>query len=125
VEEYYDAEVRLASEHALLDDNGDGLGTPAAWFRGLRATQRAKDGAALDGTRAHQFHLIASDYERKLPPEVRKRRDELELKIAALREEKQKLRESEYYDQLEKLMVDLAHVYADTQNATEDERDSK
>ena len=111
VEEYYDAEARLASEHALLDDNGDGLGTPAEWFRGLRATQRAKDGASLDGTRAHQFHLIASDHERTLPPEVRQRRDELELKIAALREEKQKLGEKEYYVQLETLMVELAHVY--------------
>ena len=111
VEEFYEQEARLATEHALLDDNGDGLGTPAAWFRGLRATQRAKDGAALDGTRAHQFHLVASDRERKLPPEVRKRRDELELKIAALRDEKQKLDEEEYYERLEKLMVELAQVY--------------
>jgi hypothetical protein len=119
VDEYYDAEARLASEHALLDDNGDGLGTPADWFRGLRATQRAKDGAALDGTRAHQFHLIASHYERNLPPDVRKRRDELELKIAALREEKQQLGEGEYYDRLETLMVELARVYADTESAVD------
>ena len=117
VEEYYEAEARLATEHALLDDNGDGLGTPAEWFRGLRATQRAKDGAALDGTRAHQFHLIASDYERKLPPEVRKRRDELELKIATLRDEKQKLAEAEYYERLEKHMVELARVYDGIESA--------
>ena len=65
VAEFYEQEARLATEHALLDDNGDGLGTPAAWFRGLRATQRAKDGAALDGTRAHQFHLVASDREQR------------------------------------------------------------
>jgi hypothetical protein len=56
---------------------------------------------------------------------VRKRRDELELKIAALREEKQQLGEGEYYDRLEKLMVELARVYADTENATEEEPDSK
>src|SRR5204863_7310884 len=35
--EFYKAESRLATEHALLDDNGDGLGTPADWFRGVRA----------------------------------------------------------------------------------------
>jgi hypothetical protein len=121
IKEYYDAEARLPSEHALLDDNGDALGTPADWFRGLRATQRAKDGAALDGTRAHQFHLIASDYERKLLPEVRKRRDELELKIAALREEKQKLGETEYYDRLESLMVELARVYGGAESAADAE----
>ena len=49
VEEYYRTHSQLATEHALLDDNGDKLGTPASWFRGVRATQRAKDGATLDG----------------------------------------------------------------------------
>ena len=47
VDEYYRTHSQLASEHALLDDNGDKLGTPPNWFRGVRATQRAKDGAAL------------------------------------------------------------------------------
>ena len=28
------------------------LGTPADWFRGLRATKQAKDGASLDGVRS-------------------------------------------------------------------------
>jgi hypothetical protein len=112
VDEFYDQEARLATEHALLDDNGDGLGTPATWFKGLRATQRAKDGASLDGTRAHQLHLIASDRERNLPPEVRQRRDELELKIASLREHKQQLSEDEYLTRLEPLMLELAKLYA-------------
>ncbi len=48
-EEFYKSDGRLATEHALIDDNGDGLGTPADWFRGVRATKRAKDGAELDG----------------------------------------------------------------------------
>ena len=69
VEEYYRAHSQLASEHALLDDNGDHLGTPANWFKGVHATQRARDGAALDGIRAHQLHLIPSDREREMPPE--------------------------------------------------------
>jgi hypothetical protein len=111
LEEFYSQEARLATEHPLLDDNGDGLGTPAAWFRGLRATQRAKDGATLDGTRSHQFHLIASDRERQLPPDVLHRRDELELKIAALRDEKGELKEDVYYERLEKLMLELAKLY--------------
>jgi hypothetical protein len=111
LDEFYSQEARLATEHPLLDDNGDGLGTPAAWFRGLRATQRAKDGATLDGTRAHQFHLIASDRERELPADVLRRRDELELKIAALRDEKDELKEEDYYVQLEELMIELARLY--------------
>ena len=111
VAEFYEQDARLATEHALLDDNGDGLGTPAAWFRGLRATQRAKDGASLDGTRAHQWHLIASDREQKMPAEMRQRRDELELKIAALRAEKEHMSEDDYYRRLEPLMVELARLY--------------
>lgn len=112
VEEFYDEDARLATEHALLDDNGDGLGTPSAWFRGLRATQRAKDGASLDGTRAHQFHLIASGRELQLPAELRHRRDELEVQIAALRGEKERLGDDEFYGRLEPLMVELARIYA-------------
>jgi hypothetical protein len=111
VDEFYRQDARLATEHALLDDNGDGLGTPADWFRGLRATQRAKDGATLDGTRAHQLHLIASDRERQMPPEMRTRRDDLELTIAALRASKESFSEEGYYQQLENLLVELADLY--------------
>ena len=114
VDEYYRTHSQLATEHSLLDDNGDKLGTPPNWFRGVRATQRAKDGAALDGIRAHQLHLIPSDRERGIPAEVRQRRDQLELSIAALRDQKGKLGEEEYYLRLEKLMVELARLYRDT-----------
>jgi hypothetical protein len=111
VEEYYRTHSQLATEHALLDDNGDQLGTPASWFRGIRATQRARDGAALDGLRAHQLHLIPSNRERGIPAEMRERRNQIELSIAALREQKAKLAEDEYYSRLEKLMVELAQLY--------------
>jgi hypothetical protein len=111
VQEFYDQEARLATEHALLDDNGDGLGTPAAWFRGLRATQRAKGGASLDGTRAHQFHLVMSDRELRMPAELRNRRNELELQIAALRNQRDQLADDAYFTQLEPLMLELARLY--------------
>ncbi len=103
----------MATEHALLDDNGDRLGTPAAWFRGVRATKRAKDGAPLDGIRAHQLHLIPSNRERLMPAEMRQRRNQLELSIASLRDQKDKLSEDEYYDRLDKLMIELAKLYRD------------
>jgi hypothetical protein len=111
VAEFYQQEARLATEHALVDDNGDGLGTPSDWFRGIRATKRAKDGATLDGTRAHQLHLVSSDRELRIPAEVRRRRDELELKVAALQADKEKLGEDEFYTRLEPLMVELARIY--------------
>jgi hypothetical protein len=111
VAEFYEQGARLATEHALLDDNGDGLGTPAAWFRGLRATQPAKDGATLDGTRAHQWHLIASNREQHMPAELRERRDLLELKIATLRADREHMKEDDYYRVLEPLMIELARLY--------------
>ncbi len=111
VEEYYRSRSQLATEHALIDDNGDRLGTSANWFRGVRAVRRAKDGAERDGIRAHQLHPIPSDRERTIPREIRQKRDQLELSVAALRDRKDKLTEEEYYSQLDKLMVELAKLY--------------
>src|SRR5262249_60020204 len=54
VAEFYEAEGRLATEHALLDDNGDGLGTPADWFRSVRAVKKVADGASADGLRSEE-----------------------------------------------------------------------
>jgi len=109
--EFYELEGRLPTEHALLDDNGDGLGTPADWFRGIRAVKKARDGATLDGFRAHQFHLVRSESEEKMPPQVRAKRDELELAIAKLRESKSAMKEDDYYQNLETLLLEMAHLY--------------
>ncbi|HXG48418.1 MAG TPA: hypothetical protein VNO52_12390, partial [Methylomirabilota bacterium] len=108
--DFYESEGRLATEHSLLDDNGDGLGTPPDWFRGIRAVKKARDGASLDGVRAHQFHLIRSEAESKLPAAVRARRDELELQILSLRARKPELDEAKYYEQLEALLVEVARL---------------
>lgn len=109
--EFYKTEGRLATEHALIDDNGDGLGTPADWFRGVHATKKSRDGASADGTRAHQFHLVRSPAELQLSAEMRARRDKLELRMAQLRGEKAKLGEAEYYAELEKILLELAELY--------------
>jgi hypothetical protein len=111
VEEFYKLDARLATEHALLEDNGDGLGIPADWFQGTRATKAAKDGAPLDGLRAHQWALVMSDAEKSLAPEFRAARDRLELDVEALRAKKAKLPEAEYSAQLETLLVRLARLY--------------
>jgi hypothetical protein len=113
VAEFYKQESRLATEHALLDDNGDGLGTPADWFRGYRAVRTAKDGAQPDGLRANQFVLIRHGSEAAMPAAVRERRDKLEREVAALRQIKTTLAEDDYYDRLEPLMAELGRLYRD------------
>jgi hypothetical protein len=111
VEAFYKDDARLATEHALLDDNGDKMGTPATFFRGIRATRASKDGAEVDGLRANQFHLVRNLIEQQLPTELRARRDELELQIAGLRASKKELSEDEYYQRLELIVVELAKLY--------------
>jgi hypothetical protein len=109
--EFYETEGRLATEHPLLDDNGDGLGTPPDWFRGIRAIKKAREGAQLDGLRANQFYLVRSDAEKQLPASLRERRDELEVRIGQLREAKTTMPEEEYYKKLEPMLIEMAQLY--------------
>ena len=100
------------TEHALLEDNGDGLGTPAEWFRGLRATKKPKEQAAVDGILAATFYLIPSETERALTAEQRTRRDLLERAVHLHIEKKPQIEEDDYYRELEKLLLELARFSA-------------
>jgi hypothetical protein len=111
VEQFYKEAGRLATEHALLDDNGDGLGTPADWFRGVRAIKTAANGKSVDGVRAHQLHLVRGDVEQELSPATRARRDELEKHLSDLRAHKSDLSEENYYQQLETILIEMALLY--------------
>ncbi|WP_425613905.1 hypothetical protein NA78x_003749 [Anatilimnocola sp. NA78] len=108
--EFYASESRLATEHALIDDNGDKLGTPADWFQGLRVVKQTKAGAAVDSTLASQFVLVRSEQEQAIPAAVRVERDQLETELAALRARKPNLGEAEYFTRLETLLVKLAKL---------------
>lgn len=111
-DEFYDTEGRLATEHALLDDNGDGSGVRADWFRGVRAVKKSASGAGVDWQKAHQMHLVRSDAEQKLPVEVRRERDRIELAVIALRDQKSSFENAdEYYARLETLLVSMAKLY--------------
>lgn len=111
VTEFYQSEGRLATEHALIDDNGDSLGTPASWFRGLRATRKPTNAAATDGPRAHQWLLTPDTAAATQPPEWIARRDALEAALATLRDQKDSLPPADYSRQLESTLLDLARHY--------------
>ena len=111
-EQFYETEGRLATEHALLDDTGDGQGTRADFFRGIRLVKQTNDGTEADGRIAHQFHLVRSDAEQSLPPDVRAKRDEIEQQVLALRDRRKQFANDEaYYAELELLLVRLAEAY--------------
>lgn len=109
--EFYKNDDRLATEHALLDDNGDGFGTPPDWFQGIRVVKKSSDQRAPDGLRAHQLHLVPSAAERTLPPEKRAQRDTLERELAQLREAKASMAEDEFYAKLEAQLLQIAEIY--------------
>ena len=111
VREFYAGEGRLASEHPLIDDNGDRLGTPPDWFKGTRAVKTAKSGARPDGVRAGQWHLIPGPRELQLAAQARERRDQLEQELGDLRDRKAQLAEDEYFALLEPLLVELSQLY--------------
>ena len=114
--EFYRVEKRLATEHALLDDNGDGQGTPVDWFRGLRAIKKSDKGMAVDGEMARRTFLIPPASDAVWTEEMTKQRDLLESRLQALREAKSTMREDDYYNKLEPILLELAML---TRKATE------
>jgi len=111
VAQFYKEAGRLATEHPLIDDNGDGLGTPADWFSGVRAVKTAANGKSVDGVRAQQFILVRSQAEQELSPAARARRDDLEKQLSELRVRKTALGADEYYKQLEDVLLEISRLY--------------
>jgi hypothetical protein len=111
VDQFYREAGRLATEHALLDDNGDGLGTAADWFHAVRAVKTPPKGKSVDGVRAHQFHLVRSNAEQNLSPEIRAQRDALEKQLSDLRARKDSMDTDDYYRELEKILLETAKLY--------------
>lgn len=118
VEEFYAGAGRLVTEHALLDDNGDALGTPAAWFRGIRPTKKAADHAPLDGYLAHQFHFCPSVEETHLSAQQRATRNRLEMEVFTLRDTRDQYAEENYFKKLETLLTDIARIYQTTEESS-------
>lgn len=102
---FYDDAQRVAAEHAVIDDNGDGRGTGTDKFKGLRAESPAADGAL-----AREIHFLGDSAD-PLSPAARDERTKLEAEIEALRQRKKELKEDDYYAELEKLMRRMAKLY--------------
>ena len=98
--EWYQQEGRLATEHSLLEDNGDGVGHPKA---------EAGDGALARSTFFDSLprQQAGGDAEtEKLFAE----RTRLEGEVEQLKARKEKMKAEEYEAALEKLLLDLAKV---------------
>lgn len=98
--EYYTRAGRLATEHALLEDNGDGVGHPTA---------EAGDGALA---RTTYFDSLTSAQAAANAETARllRERTRLEEEIEQLKARKSEMQEVEYWNALEKMFIELAKI---------------
>lgn len=119
--EFYSTEGRLATEHALLEDNGDGRGVRAELFDGLKPAANIKSDQPVDGAAARKIWLIRSSEERLLNPDQQVTRDALEARLEALKLRRSELDEADYLQQLEEILLPLAKLYRETEQPTQAE----
>jgi hypothetical protein len=102
VARYYEEENEMLSEHAVLDDNGDGEGSLDASLEGpdgiLAATFTFGRGVRVEGGVVDDPVLAA----------LLAQRDDIERRIDELRVVRGALPEDEYLDRMEPLLVELA-----------------
>ncbi len=104
----FEADKRILTEHALLDDNGDGDGSGAPGETGA------------DGALARRVHLQPPPRAADLPPPLAAkfaRKHELETGIDALKRRRDDLPAANYYAELERLLVELALLARDIRAA--------
>ncbi len=132
--DFYVAEDRIQTEHALLDDNGDTLGSPvealAAIMRGETPNiKQARDdkqnktqvARSWDGVAAARFVFPNSNRTAVLLATEETARVELENELTRLRQIKSTLDEGQYYEQLELSLVKLAQLYEEVDKRLEKE----
>jgi hypothetical protein len=98
--EQYKRAGRLATEHALLDDSGDGVGHPAA---------EGGDGALARNTYLDSLSTEQAAASAETARLLRER-ERLEVEVERLKSRKGLLAEAEYEAELERIFVTLAKV---------------
>jgi hypothetical protein len=108
VKQHYEQRGQLATERAMIDDDGDGKGREAG-------------GEGVDGTRASLAYLDADHASIVTDPDLLRlmqRRDALVGEVEELRKRRLMMPELEYDGLLEKLLIDLALVSRDIRSRT-------
>ena len=96
----YDSDKRLLTEHALLDDNGDGVGS-------LDPGEYETDGALANRIYLQQPGIVAAGIAGELV-ELSKRKQDIEQSIGELKTQRASMSRDSYYNRLEVLLIDLA-----------------
>ncbi len=110
-EKFYREQNRLTTEHALLDDNGDKMGTGAEFFKGVRAVKNAQGGKQADGAIAARIVLSVLPDAPRLTDEQMTARGQIEERLDALRARRPNPPTEQYWNELEQLLLELAELY--------------
>jgi hypothetical protein len=108
---FYVDSARLATEHALLDDNHDRVGTTHDFYRGVRPVKQAQGTGQIDGATAANRILFMAPDAIQLNPAQLQRRETLEAELQQLRSRKESLSIDSYYEQLEQVLLEIARLY--------------
>jgi hypothetical protein len=110
----------MVTEHAVLEDNGDGkpisveaVKTPVRPDDNRTRKERSDED---EGAKARQWHFIPSATEAALTLSERSQREEIERSIKALREDKMRRLPEDYQAEMEGLLLKLAGIYAGVQS---------
>ncbi len=110
---WYASENLLATEHAILDDNGDGLGSRlpiAAYFDEGRDPDAA---LVFDGSLADQIYLKDYAFPDDAPQELIDTYLSALKQVEGLKQKKDQMAETDYYAELERLLLEAARANRD------------
>ena len=108
-ERFYKEQGRLATEHALLEDNGDQKGSSLKLVLGKAS---AKDRTnAIDGPLAAKVSIPATDNVLQLSAEQKAKRNELEAKLLKLKQDLSAADPAELRAKALPILIELARLY--------------
>lgn len=100
----------ISTEHALLDDNGDGLGTRLTWDMVAEFDPNDPKNTDLDGALARSCYLKNYSFPEGASQEWIDEYVEALDCVAELKKRKHELESDEYYVELERLFLDAARA---------------
>ena len=112
--QYYTDNRLLATEHPLLDDNADSIGTSSESYRGTRPVAIDSPSNTLlekiDGSLAKRLTLDVRPSDQGLSEDSLAEIEELERQLESLRASKESLQPDTYYSKLETIFLEIAKI---------------
>lgn len=116
---WYNKNGLIATEHALIDDNGDGLGVRLIENENNQnGEEETKDPQPhADGNRSAQIILLDESFPSNAPQDKIDSYLAILDQIDHLKHQKGEIDESEYYQQLESLLIQAALIHREIRNS--------